>query len=162
MEYCVYCGADISPYDEVCPECGAKITIRRPDVFFSFEDDAELTEVDAETTEVDSEITEDKKNVMDTSAVAVADTDDNKVMTPFDYLGSVVLLALPVIGFILSVFWALDGCKNRNRKNLAIGCIYLRIAFLIILTVTYLLMKFLNPDLLYSILSNIENVLFLG
>ncbi len=40
-------------------------------------------------------------------------------MGAWAYVGAIILMSLPVIGFILTIVWACGGCKNMNKANLA-------------------------------------------
>lgn len=51
------------------------------------------------------------------------------VLSTAQYLGTVLLMCVPVIGWLATLIWALGGTKNFNRRNLARGVL---LAFLII------------------------------
>ena len=42
------------------------------------------------------------------------------------YLGSIVLMSLPIVGLVMKIVWSLSS-KNRNRRNLAIAYLILTI-----------------------------------
>jgi hypothetical protein len=50
------------------------------------------------------------------------------VLSSGQYLGSLVLMSIPVIGWLAVLIWALGGTKNFNRRNLARGVL---LAFII-------------------------------
>lgn len=54
------------------------------------------------------------------------------------YIGATLLLALPVIGLILSIIWARSGSVNFNRRNLARPYLILHLAVLVLCAILYL------------------------
>ncbi len=51
------------------------------------------------------------------------------VLSTGQYLGTVLLMCVPVIGWLATLIWALGGTKNFNRRNLARGVL---LTFLIV------------------------------
>lgn len=51
------------------------------------------------------------------------------VLSSGQYLGTVLIMGIPVIGWLATLIWALGGTKNFNRRNLARGVL---LAFLIV------------------------------
>ena len=41
------------------------------------------------------------------------------VISLWGYLGTYLLLSIPVVGLILTLVWAFGGAHNQNRRNLA-------------------------------------------
>ena len=41
------------------------------------------------------------------------------VVGSWGFVGAIILLSIPVVGFILSIVWACGGVRNRNLRNLA-------------------------------------------
>lgn len=41
------------------------------------------------------------------------------VLGSWSFVGSLLLLSIPVVGFILAIVWACGGAHNCNRRNLA-------------------------------------------
>ncbi len=54
------------------------------------------------------------------------------VLSTAQYLGTVLLMGVPVIGWLATLIWALGGTKNFNRRNLARGVL---LTFLIVVGV---------------------------
>lgn len=54
------------------------------------------------------------------------------VLSSAQYMGTVLLMCIPVIGWLATLIWALGGTKNFNRRNLARGVL---LAFLIVVGV---------------------------
>ena len=65
------------------------------------------------------------------------------VMSTGGFVGSCILMNIPVIGWLICIIWACGGCKNRNRRNFArANLIFLAIVALITL-VGFLLVDWL-------------------
>ena len=56
---------------------------------------------------------------------------DDAVLSTGAFVGSLALLAIPIIGFIIQIIWAVGGAKNRNRRNLARAYLVLSIVGLL-------------------------------
>jgi uncharacterized membrane protein len=41
------------------------------------------------------------------------------VMSTGAYIGSIILMSIPLVGFILMIVWSFGGTYNLNRRNLA-------------------------------------------
>jgi hypothetical protein len=41
------------------------------------------------------------------------------VMSMGAYIGSAILMSIPVIGWLIGIIWACGGCKNLNKRNYA-------------------------------------------
>ena len=55
----------------------------------------------------------------------------------WDFLGSILLLSLPVIGAIICIVWACGGAYNRNRVSLARAYLLIFVLFVLILCITF-------------------------
>jgi len=55
------------------------------------------------------------------------------VMSVGDWIGTFILMAIPIINVILVLVWALSSTVNRNRRNYAIAIILIWVVFAIIL-----------------------------
>jgi hypothetical protein len=56
------------------------------------------------------------------------------VLSTGGFVGSIILMNIPVIGWLICIIWACGGCKNRNRRNFArANLIFLAIAAFIAL-----------------------------
>ncbi|MPM75488.1 hypothetical protein SDC9_122481 [bioreactor metagenome] len=47
------------------------------------------------------------------------------VLSTWGFVGSLLLMAIPLVGFILTIVWASGGAYNLNRRNLARGYLLL-------------------------------------
>ena len=43
------------------------------------------------------------------------------VLSSWGFVGSMIVMSLPLIGFIMTIVWASGGTTNLNRRNLARG-----------------------------------------
>lgn len=138
MNYCVYCGAEIMPEDENCPECGAEILNQPPA--------NNWTEVKYEPI-----------------ARSMSADKGSKVMSGADFFGSIILLFIPVIGQLFGLVWALGGCANKNRRNLAKGCLCIQLLAVALVVGGFFLYRYFDPygadDLLNRIAQIIVSVL---
>ncbi len=149
MDYCVYCGSEIEQNDEVCPSCGAEVLNRKPEsMIFSDEDVVELTE--------------DGKSMTGTIILpkGVAGDARYKVVSSLGFMGSLFLLAIPVMGQLVALVWALGGCSNRNRRNLARAVVYLELLAVAACFALYFIVKNADPTALETFIDNIEVLLF--
>ena len=97
MGYCESCGKPVYRLDRICANCGAPVT----------------------------------QNGQSGSTSRSGMLDDISQTTPYDvlsswgYAGSLILMSLPIIGFIITIIWASGGAANYNRRNLARGYLIL-------------------------------------
>lgn len=149
MDYCVYCGSEIDVNDEVCPSCGAEVMNRKPASMIMSEADV-------------VEITEDGKAMTGTIILPKSASRDAryKVLSSVSIMGSLILLCIPVMGQLISLVWALGGCANRNRRNLARAVIYLELLFVAACIAVYFIMQNANPAGLETFIHNLEVLLF--
>jgi predicted nucleic acid-binding Zn ribbon protein len=61
------------------------------------------------------------------------------VMSIGSFIGSSVLMSIPVIGWLICIIWACGGCKNHNKRNYARSIL----VFLIIGLIFYLLIRWM-------------------
>lgn len=134
MNYCVYCGAEIMPEDEKCPECGAEILNQPPAANWS---------------DIKYEV----------PVRAESEDDESKVMSGVDFFASIILLFVPVVGQLFGLIWALGGCANKNRRNLAKGCLCIQLLGIAILVGGFFLYRYVNPYGADELLNKIEQIL---
>jgi len=56
----------------------------------------------------------------------------DSVMSTGAFLGTILLMGIPLVGFILTIVWACGGTQNLNRRNLARACLILTAIGLVI------------------------------
>ncbi len=149
MDYCVYCGSEIDVNDEVCPSCGAEVMNRKPASMI-------LSDTDI------LEITEDGKSMTGTIVLPKSASRDAryKVLSTLSFMGSLILLSIPVMGQLISLVWALGGCMNRNRRNLARAVIFLELLLVAVCVALYFVFQKLNPAAMEAFIDNLEVLLF--
>ncbi len=78
------------------------------------------------------------------------------VLTTGQYFGTVLLMGIPIIGWLATLIWALGGTKNFNRRNLARGVIF---SFLLVLGVICIGVALCGFFLYGNIMGVIQNLL---
>ena len=149
MDYCVFCGSEIDFNDEVCPNCGAEVLNRKP---------ASMVMSDTDIVEIN----EDGKAMTGTIILPKSASRDvrYKVLSSPSFMGSLILLFIPVMGQLISLVWDLGGCANRNRRNLARAVIYLELLLVAACIAIYFIMQNSNPAGLETFIHNLEVLLF--
>ncbi len=61
------------------------------------------------------------------------------VLGTWAYAGSVILLSLPLIGFVLQIAWACGATRNLNRRNLARAYLVITLAGVVLFILTSIL-----------------------
>ena len=78
------------------------------------------------------------------------------VLGSAQYMGTVLLMGIPVIGWLATLIWALGGTKNFNRRNLARGVLLTFLLVAGVLAVAGLVLSYFFGD----IFSEITNKVF--
>ena len=95
MPFCETCGKPTYPLDTVCSNCGAPI--KQP---------ARPVAAPAPTYAA-------------TADVEPPQGSPYAVLSSWAFVGTLLLMAIPVAGFILTIVWAAGSTSNLNRRNLA-------------------------------------------
>ena len=93
MAFCENCGKPVYRLDRTCANCGAPVT--------------QFQQVPSEP---------------QPSARVNNDPVQNSpysVLCTWGFVGSLLLMAIPIAGFIITIVWAAGGVYNLNRRNLA-------------------------------------------
>lgn len=93
MAYCKICGATMDEVDTFCSNCGTPVS--------------SATSSQAES------------NAQAARFAASAAGSNEPVVGSWAFVGSILLLGLPVIGLIIAIIWAAGAVSNRNLRNLA-------------------------------------------
>jgi hypothetical protein len=96
MAVCDNCGKPVYRLDRTCANCGAPVT--------------QYSQSSYGDSRGRSRMNDDYSN---SSAYDVLST--------WGFVGSLIVMSLPLIGFIMSIVWASGGTTNLNRRNLARG-----------------------------------------
>ena len=118
MAYCKICGSTMDELDTVCSNCGTPVS--------------SAAVVQAESAAKSARA----------SSVPAASSD--LVVGSWAYVGSILLLGLPVVGLLIAIIWAAGAAPNRNLRNLARANLLLLLIWTVLLLSTLLtiLMKF--------------------
>lgn len=118
MAYCKICGATMDEVDTVCSNCGTPVS-------------------SAASSQTGANIR------MAQSAASIADLSE-PVVSSWAFVGSILLLGIPVVGLIVAIIWAAGAISNRNLRNLARANLLLLMIWTVLLLSALLsiLMKF--------------------
>jgi len=100
MAFCENCGKPVYRLDRTCANCGAPVTQLQQNNFAEAETSARMND-----------------DPMQSSPYAV--------LSSWGFVGSLLLMAIPIVGFIITIVWASGGVVNLNRRNLARGYLLL-------------------------------------
>lgn len=95
MPFCENCGKPTYPLDTVCSNCGTPIKQTARPV---------ATPAPTYARTVDEE---------------PAQGSPYAVLSSWSFVGTLLLMAIPLVGFILAIVWAASSTGNLNRRNLA-------------------------------------------
>ena len=95
MPFCDNCGKPVYPLDTVCSNCGATLKPTAQPVYSPAP--ASVHSGDVEPSQG--------------SPFAV--------LSSWGFVGSLLLMAIPIAGFIIAIVWAAGSTGNINRRNLA-------------------------------------------
>ena len=74
--------------------------------------------------------------------------DEYKPISPLGYLGYNILFAIPIVGLIFVIVFAVGGTQNKNLKNYARSYIIAFVIVFVLLLVVYLTVGITAVDLL--------------
>ena len=100
MAFCENCGNPVYRLDKTCANCGAPVT--------QFGRSAQ---------------SEPEPSVRLNSDYS--QSSPHSVLSTWGFVGSLLLMSIPFVGFILMIVWASGGVYNLNRRNLARGYLVL-------------------------------------
>ena len=102
MAFCENCGKPVYRLDKTCVNCGAPVTQ------FSAPANDDTQRQSSYSLDNDS-----------------SQGSPYEVLSSWGFAGSMLLMALPIAGFIITIVWASGGVTNLNRRNLARGYLIL-------------------------------------
>ena len=100
MAFCENCGNPVYRLDKTCANCGAPVT----QFGLSAQSEPEPS------VRLNSDYSQ---------------SSPHSVLSTWGFVGSLLLLSIPFVGFILMIVWASGGVYNLNRRNLARGYLVL-------------------------------------
>ncbi len=131
MAFCENCGKPVYRLDKTCVNCGAPVT----------------------------QFSTQQNNASQMQSSFSMDQDSSKgspyeVLSSWGFVGSMLLMAIPFVGFIITIVWASGGVTNLNRRNLARGYLILMalVAVLYIPIVLILVSKMGSDTILNSLI----------
>ena len=95
MAFCENCGKPVYPLDTVCSSCGTPVVQPASSA---------MQQAPASARREDEE---------------PPSNSPYAVIGSWGFVGSILLLGLPIAGFIIAIVWASGGTFNINRRNLA-------------------------------------------
>ena len=102
MAFCEKCGKPVYRLDKTCVNCGAPVTQ------FSAPANDDTQRQSSYSLDNDS-----------------SQGSPYEVLSSWGFVGSMLLMAIPFVGFIITIVWASGGVTNLNRRNLARGYLIL-------------------------------------
>lgn len=139
MAICSSCGTILPDSRAFCPQCGARIFSNDdsgPDGYSDYDapDDGYYDERGGYY-----EPEPYREPEYDSSAYDYdRDKDGGKTLGVGAFFGSLLLMLIPVVGFVVQIIWAI-GSKNANRRNLARAFLILSVIGFALLIAAYLL-----------------------
>lgn len=91
---------------------------------------------------------------MPTPVVTQSVNDLNKPLTVGDWLITMIILSIPLVGFVFLLYWALSSSSNINRKNFCIA--YLVIMLIIVALVVALMFMGVLAGLMTEVAPTIQ------
>lgn len=73
------------------------------------------------------------------------------IISTWGYIGIDLLMAIPVIGFILTIIWACGGCRKYAKRNYARSKIIFFVAGIVLTIAAALVVRFAFPELIVAI-----------
>lgn len=129
-KFCNSCGAVLNEQMKFCAECGAAVA----------EENVEITTKTDTVTEINME------TVLKTgTTMEVENAPDEKSkyapISTLGYIGIMLLICLPCIGFIFLIVWAFGGCRKVNKRNFARAALLLMAIMMVISLAATVLIK---------------------
>lgn len=148
--YCKKCGANISEEAEFCRECGTPVQKEPSDKTENCHPEYRATQGEENTQQNPQQYSQPQVQPMAYGAVnqgynnynvPIKNYDPSKDYTPISmwgYFGYQILFAIPIIGFIMILVFALGGTKNINLRNYARSSFCLLIILVVILLLIFI------------------------
>jgi len=100
MAFCENCGKPVYRLDKTCVNCGTPVTQFGQSTDYETKSSVRLDDDPAQSSPY-------------------------AVLSSWGFVGSLLLMAIPIAGFIITIVWASGGAVNLNRRNLARGYLLL-------------------------------------
>lgn len=145
MDYCVHCGSEIPDDADHCLECGAKRMEGRPSTLL--DRSPRPLSVREDTAESGGNKFADAAAEPEPAGEYAADGYEyDETLGTGGFLGSLILMNIPIIGLLITLIWALGGSRRVSRQKLARAQL-LFLLIIVVFTVVYVLFlsAFLAP-----------------
>lgn len=111
--FCVKCGNDLPEGTKFCGSCGERMDS------LSVESDPEIVVETPALQQPAYAATQPAYATPQPHQQGVPSHYRTEPLSVGNYVGTLLLLCVPILGFVLSLIWAFDGSTNINKKNLA-------------------------------------------
>ena len=133
MAVCDNCGKPVYRLDRTCANCGAPVTQYSQSSYGESRGHSRLNDDYSQSSAYD-------------------------VLSSWGFVGSMIVMSLPLIGFIMTIVWASGGTVNLNRRNLARA--YLLVMGLGILLSVILVFALVSSGISLDQLNQYSNLLY--
>lgn len=96
MAFCENCGKPVYRLDRTCANCGAPVTQFQQSNYSEAQPSVRVNDDPSQSSPY-------------------------AVLSSWGFVGSMLLMSIPIVGFIITIVWASGGVVNLNRRNLARG-----------------------------------------
>lgn len=151
MEYCVHCGSEIPDDADHCVECGAKRMEGRPVTLLE-----RPSRPRPQQPRADETLLEQTGGFSQTYDLEPADEEyEDGEYDEYDetlgtggFLGSLLLMSIPVVGLLIGLIWAFGGSRRVSRQKLAQAyLLFILIAAAVAAACIFLFSSFLAPQM---------------
>lgn len=143
-KFCTECGKEIKDGVAFCTECGASAPADAPLVSNPPPMQSDNAPVAA------PEQMPPPPAPTNTDAAAPVKGSKFDPMTTGGYIGSMLLMSIPVLGWLIAIIWACGGCRKINKRNLARAMIIMLIIGLLAGIIIYFVGRTLLGNILES------------
>lgn len=149
--YCKKCGANLSEGAEFCRECGTPVQKETSERAENSQPEYRQTQGEQNTQQNPPQYSQPQVQPMaygvanqgynNNYNIPIKNYDPSKDYTPigmWGYFGYQILFAIPIIGFIMILVFALGGTKNINLRNYARSSFCLLIILVVVLLLIFI------------------------
>lgn len=152
--FCINCGKEIPDAVAFCTECGAAAPAATPQEAPK-QQEAPVSApppvaAPATTAVVEPPKAQPYTAPMPTGSDIPAKGSKYEPITTGGYIGSMLLMSVPVLGWIITIIWACGGCRKINKRNLARAMLIFLVVALILGVIAYFVGRTLWGNLLES------------